>query len=272
MIIPQPLLDAAASKRLVPFIGSGFSKVFALPTWNELINDISIELGYDPAIASIYGDFLQLAEFMYIEKDGISELRSKLDRKFNADVDISKSKQHQLLTLLNPHTIYTTNWDSLIERAFEHYSVKYNRIATINDFQKSTPDVTSIVKFHGDFSATDDSIVFTESSYYERLSFESPLDIRLRADMMSNTLLFLGYSLSDTNVRYMWYKLQKLLLTQHSTKSRNPFAYIVTFKPNPVFEAISTHSRNIGVISLDPLNPVNSMEELLNELQLKANS
>ena len=65
---------------------------------------------------------------------------------------------------------------------------------------------TQIIKFHGDFD-DDSSLVLTESSFFIALDFESPLDIKLRSDSLEKSLLFIGYSLSDINIRYMLYKL-----------------------------------------------------------------
>ena len=42
-------------------------------------------------------------------------------------------------------------------------------------------DATHIVKFHGTFD-DDASLVLTESSYFDRLEFESAIDIKLRAN------------------------------------------------------------------------------------------
>lgn len=35
----------------------------------------------------------------------------------------------------------------------------------------------------------------------------SPLDIKLRADALGKSILFIGYSLTDINIRYLLYKL-----------------------------------------------------------------
>lgn len=272
MTIPQPLLQATKSSRLIPFIGAGFSRVFKLPTWNELIDDIAGVVGFAPEIARLYGDFLQLAEFLAIRQNGLGLLRSRLDKLFNStSIDISTSPAHLLLPRLRAPVLYTTNWDTLIERAFDHVGVKHNKIVTVHDFLRADPTLPAIVKFHGDF-IDDQSLVFTESSYFSRLELESPLDIRFRSDILGRTLLFLGYSLSDINIRYIWFKLQKLLASQPSLKTREPFAYIVTAQRNPVFEDICKHSRDIGVVFLDTLDPQRSIIELLQELVDCANS
>jgi hypothetical protein len=83
MIIPDELIASSKKGTLIPFIGAGFSTIADLPSWSQLIAEISVDLGFDPEIASIYGDFLQLAEYLSIEQSGIGKLRSKLDKRFN---------------------------------------------------------------------------------------------------------------------------------------------------------------------------------------------
>jgi hypothetical protein len=267
VILPPHLLETAIKGNLIPFIGAGFSRVFKLPTWSELIANVSGQIGYDPEVAELYGDFLQLAEFLSIKQNGLSRFKSGLIHQFNSpSINIVDSEAHSLLTKMKLSKIYTTNWDNLLEKTFEYHKIDYNKLVTIEDFQDSNPSYLSIIKFHGDLSSSDDSLVFTESSYFERLSFESPLDISLRSDMIGNTLIFLGYSLSDFNIRYMWYKLQMLLKEQAYSKRRDPFAYIVVTKRNPIFEEICKNSRDIGIIYLDPNNVQNSMIELLDTI------
>src|SRR5204862_304382 len=79
--------------------------------------------------------------------------------------------------------VYTTNYDRWLEAAFEHHGRPYAKIVSVADLPGIRPDVTQIVKFHGDF-ADEASIVLDESSYFRRLDFESPLDIKLRADAL----------------------------------------------------------------------------------------
>jgi hypothetical protein len=88
------------------------------------------------------------------------------------------------------------------------------------------------VKFHGDFE-DDGSIVLTESSHFERLQLEGPLDLRLRADLLGRVALFIGYSVSDVAVRYLIYRLHKLWSGSAYAQAR-PRAYVFLGRNNPV--------------------------------------
>ena len=92
------------------------------------------------------------------------------------------------------------------------------------------------MKFHGDF-AEDDSIVLTESQYLNRLDFESPLDVKLRADLLERSALFIGCSLADINIRYMLYKLNQQWSSSGLGASM-PSSFVFLTRPNAVQEQL----------------------------------
>ena len=61
--------------------------------------------------------------------------------------------------------------------AHEAHNVPYSKVANAADLVSLTEDKRHIIKLHGDFD-DDTSIVLDESSYFERLYFDSPLDIK----------------------------------------------------------------------------------------------
>jgi hypothetical protein len=110
--------------------------------------------------------------------------------------------------------------------------VRYAKIANIGEMTRALPGVTQIVKFHGDFE-DDASIVLAESSHFDRLPLEGPLDLKLRADLIGRVALFIGYSVSDVGVRYLIYRLHKLWAGSAQAQAR-PRAYVFLGRPNPV--------------------------------------
>ena len=208
-----------------------------LPSWSLLIEEIGKEIGYDPDIFRCFGSYLALAEYYEITKGSIGPLRSVLDVKWhNAKIDISKSEAHRLIAELDFARIYTTNFDRWIERSFDHLGKPYHKITNVNDIAGSRPGTTDIIKFHGDFDQ-DESLVITESNYFDRLEFEAPLDILLRADAMYRPILFVGYSLADINMRYLFHKLWKIWSETKISDARKK-SYIFMSRPNPVEEKI----------------------------------
>ena len=206
----RELLEAVKNKSLILFAGGGISSAIGLPSYESLITHLAQDLGEEADEFMRLGDFRELAEYYILERGSLGPLRSWMDVHWHgADIDISQSRIHRRIVELNFPIIYTTNYDRWLERAFDKLKAPYTKIANVRDLLDIKVGRTQIVKFHGDFD-DDTSLVFTESSYLERLELESPLDIKLRADILGKSMLFIGYSLSDINMRFLLYKLHKV--------------------------------------------------------------
>lgn len=213
---------------------------------------------------SAFGDNLILAEFYEISKGHIGELRSWMDTKWTVELEkIRESPIYEKIVKLNFPIIYTTNYDHCIETAFEAWNKNYKKIVSVDDFVNIDSLTTQIVKFHGD-TISDDSIVLTESSYFERLAFESPLDVKLRADMLGKSILFIGYSLSDINIRLLIYKLDQLWKRSNNYCKR-PKSYVFLPAPNPIQETI-LNNRGIQAIVGEKLDKTESIDTFLKTL------
>lgn len=233
----EELLTAYRNKSIVLFVGAGVSKNLGLPTWSELIDHIATELGYDPEIYRSFGNDLALAEYYRIKKGNIGPLRSWMDTNWHSSkIEVKDSKIHELIAKSRFPMIYTTNYDRWIEKAFDHHDRAYTKISTVSDIGRIKDGVPQIIKFHGDFD-DDSSIVLDESSYFERLEFETPLDIKLRSDVLGKSVLFIGYSLTDVNLRFLFHKLSKLW-GSYGRGGVQPRSYVFTHRPNPIQETI----------------------------------
>lgn len=259
------LRDIQRDGKLIPFIGAGLSMQFKLPSWSKLIDIIAKQLGYEPEVFKLSGNDYQLAEYYVATKGGIGPLRSEMDRLFNpSDKVIRSSRAHKALVEMKPPIIYTTNYDRIIERAFQLHKVRCHTISSIDDIATAPSKVTHIVKFHGTFD-NDSSLVLTESSYFDRLEFESALDIKLRSDMLGKCLLFIGYSLNDINIRYMLYKLHKLRHRIRHDENRIPSAYLTTFGAGIVQRALLAQW-DVSIQELDPVDKNESVAAFLESL------
>lgn len=253
------LKKSIQNKDIILFVGSGISASLGLPTWSQLINQIASELHYDANIFKQYGDSLILAEYYCIKKGRIGELRMWMDQNWNISRDkIKNSKIYEAIVKLDFPLIYTTNYDHCLETALDAWSKKYKVIVDVDDFVNLEQNTTQIVKFHGD-TISDESIVLTESSYFNRLSFESPLDIKLRSDMLGKSILFLGYSLSDINIRFLIYKLDQMW---KNSNNKRPASYIFLPTPNPVQELVF-QNRGINAIIGNGIDKNKSTEDFL---------
>jgi hypothetical protein len=233
----EQLHEAYKQNNVILFVGAGISMGLGIPSWNELINKIATDLGYEPEIYSTFGDNLALAEYYRLKHGNLGKLRSWMDRNWHSnDIKIKESKIHEIIANSNFPLIYTTNYDRWIENAFDEYNQDYHKIINVGDLIKTDNITTQIIKFHGDFD-DDNSIVLDETSYFKRLEFETPLDIKLRSDILGKTVLFIGYSLSDINIRLLFYKLSQMW-KNNAQGSPQPNSYVFSHKPNPVQEEI----------------------------------
>ena len=242
------LSESLRNGQLILFIGAGVSMSLGLPSYSKLIHEIGEQLEYDGEVFHGLGDYLTLAEYYHLKKKGLKELQDYMRKKWEKpDAEIKQSRLHKAIVDLGKSIIYTTNFDGFLEKAFRLHNKPYKAISSVQDLVNIRADATQIIKLHGDVN-TPSKTVFTESSYFERLSFESPLDIKLRSDALGKSILFMGYSLSDINIRYLIYRLNKQWESENS-KSFQPKSYIYIGKPNPVQEEVLKSRGIIPVIA-----------------------
>ena len=261
----EQLADLVTGKKVVLFAGAGLSVPLGLPSWSSLIGHMATELGYDPEVLVPDGaDHLQIAEFYKLERNSIGELRSWMDRSWHVPDDrLLQSRVHEQIVELEFPLIYTTNYDRNLERIHQLKRKPFTKIKSVLDIANALSDATQIVKFHGDFD-DDESLVVTESDYFERLQFEAPLDIKFRADVLSRSVLFVGYSLNDLNMRLLLYRLHKMWENAGFGAQRPP-CFIFLLRPDPVRERVLA-SRGIHPIVSESLDPGTALEEMFDKL------
>lgn len=228
----EPVRKAYMQGRLILFAGAGVSAGLGLPTFAQLVAEMARQLDIDPAQFQSYGEFRQLAEYYKIKK-GSDALMDWMAREWHHPaIDVARSPVHRLIAGSRFAHIYTTNYDRWLEAAHDAYPTPYIKIASADDLARAEDGVRQIVKLHGDLD-NGAPIVLDESSYFERLSFETPLDIKLRADVLGKSVLFIGYSISDINIRLLFYKLSKIW-AHYADPSARPPSYLFTHRANPV--------------------------------------
>jgi hypothetical protein len=269
----KPRLRAAHKDgRLIPFLGAGFSKPLGLPSWGELVGWMAESLGFEAELFHHHGRSEQLAEY-YARKGSLDKLVHEMTLRFGSEQAVAKrraSPMHQALAKLDWRTLYTTNYDGHIEGALRDAKKEAVVLASFGDFQgPRRPGACEVVKFHGTLEQPR-TIVLTESEYFERMALEAPADQRLRSDLLSNSFLFIGYSFSDTNIRYIWYRMHQLRRQsaargegrEHLPERRGFFATNGAGLVQPEL----LEAWGIDVILLDPADPSASVAELLQGL------
>ena len=259
------LIAAIRDRRAILFAGAGVSMTVGLPSWSTLIEQMARELGLDPKVsAEPDTNYFTLAEYYRLTKGSIGPLRSWMDRNWSIPEETLKtSRVHALIARLDFPLIYTTNFDRNLETAFALHGKDFVKIVTAKDVAQARDGVTQIVKLHGDFD-DDPSIVIAETDYLERLSFESPLDIKFRADALGRPILFVGYSMSDLNIRFLLHRLWRTWQASGYEKDR-PQSYVFMLRPNAVDEAV-LEQWGIRVLTEPDCKPEEALETFLEKL------
>ncbi len=226
-----------AEKQAILFVGAGISASLKFPSWKELIDKLGGNLGYEADLFEAYGEYMMLAEYAKLkdEKKVTIELLNTFQITGDIKEKLYSSRIYEILKELDFPVIYTTNYDSLLEEYYSHSGREFTVVRNSSDMRKIRSGKPRIMKFHGDLGEEDrDSIVLTESQYFARMDFLHFMDIQLQADMLQYPVLFLGYSLSDINVKLLMYLARKRVNEhKHAVSS-----YIYTATPNYVREEV----------------------------------
>lgn len=190
----QAIRNAIENDTLTVFVGAGFSKfaetdAIKFPSWEELMLPFKKDLQTEET------DYLKVAQLYAIE---FGEYRLYEKLKDVIPLHASPSDLHIQLFRLNPKYVITTNFDNLLEKTINEQGLIYDIIKSDDDFVKSTLP-PKLIKIHGDLDSH--NIVFKEDDYLNYANNRPLLDNFLRHILSSTTVLFLGYSYSDNNVK-----------------------------------------------------------------------
>jgi NAD-dependent SIR2 family protein deacetylase len=274
MTCPIDLRRLYRERRVIPFIGAGASMSVSWgdpkqrgPAWDEMVSQAATFLGVtSPELLRLRGTDLQILEYFKILRGNFAQLTNWLSNKFSTatDDDILASPIHAALVKLDRCNIYyTTNYDNFIERALQ----RSGRNAHITSSELNIGHdrrLVEVVKFHGDFN-TPEQMVLSESQYMDRMRLESPMDFKLRADILGRAVLFIGYSFRDPNVNYIFHIVNKLFSHLPDSESGRR-AYIILPEPSE-FERRLFHVRNIEVIPIGARNLAGDVAGVLQEMR-----
>jgi hypothetical protein len=247
MDLPEGLITAVKQRRIILFAGAGLSSHLGLPLFDVLKSHLGEQLGLQKW-ANL--EFPALAEYYLSKTQKRDELWSWMKQIWNpTTIDILASQPHRCIVDLNFPVIYTTNYDSWLEAAFAAAGKPFRKIVNVSNLAETATGETEIIKFHGDLDDPD-TIVLAESSFLRRMSLDEPLDIRLRSDSLAKPILFIGYSMTDPNIRYLLFKLRQLW-AMHSDRSKMPTSYLLMAEEDEVQQWL-LHERGVeGILAPD---------------------
>lgn len=236
------LAEELEKGKLVVFVGAGVSKNSGLPEWEELIKDYADYRGIKEFTSK---QFLTIPEEVF-ERYGSLKYYEIAEKRFLGKY--VPNSIHRILKKMKLTYIITTNYDTLIED-----EIKNLQIVSKDEDLPYTNSNRMLIKMHGDFE--NKNIVLKKSNYdnYEK-NFQL-ISTLVKGLFTTNTVLFIGYSYSDTNVQQIMNWIKEIL----KEKTRKAFLVEFTNEDNKEEE----NGEQINKISLKLLNDNN--DEVLYE-------
>ena len=186
----KQIIDGEASL----FLGSGISRNSGFPSWKALLTPCAEDLGIEIGEQT---DLFDIAQY-YSNQHGDAELR----RLFHKAINRFSGSNAVLESLLDIpfNSIWTTNYDRLIENSLSKRFIGYNTLVNDKDLASISRDgKINIYKMNGDISEPT-SMVVTKDDYEHYTQNHSLYLTFLKKELVANTFLFIGYSFSDALV------------------------------------------------------------------------
>ncbi|HET9646621.1 MAG TPA: SIR2 family protein [Microlunatus sp.] len=185
------LSERVRQSGLVLFIGAGASAGAGFPTWNALLAELADQthLSEEVRRAVLRLPAPDAADVIGSE---LGNLQALIAERFAQD---GCALTHALLASLRVREAVTTNYDTLYENAAV---IPHGKALKVLPRERRSADEPWLLKLHGDIKL-DNSIVLTRDQYLRFDADSVPLASVVQSSMVTNHMLFIGYSLSDEN-------------------------------------------------------------------------
>ena len=237
------------------FVGAGFSKNAQLvhggvmpPNWDELGNLFYEKTRkHKPRKSDLaYANVLRLAEDvenMY----GREELSNMIRGAINDD-KLLPSDVHLRLLALPWKDVYTTNYDTLLERAASRLNEQGRRIYSVIRYDEAIGMETPpfLMKLHGDINEPQ-SIIISEEDYRTYPSKHQAMINHIQHAIMLETMVLIGFSGNDPNF------LQWLGWVRDALKNSQRKVYLLSVDGVPDAVKKSFEKKNVIVVNLKGL-------------------
>ncbi len=266
----RPYLDEIAqclwSKNASIMIGAGFSmnakamfdNAKRFPSWQDLGNVFYKKVRGEEIKDAKYNFFDPLKLAYEVESNFGRSVLDSILRTNIPDSDYKPSELHQSLLSLPWTDVFTTNYDTLLERSAESVSERNYKVVVHKDnLVHSVPP--RIVKLHGCFSAST-PLIISEEDYRTYPQKYAPFVNTVQQTLLENTLCLIGFSGDDPNfLKWIGWirdnlgaqnapKIYLIGVLNLSTSQEKALAqYNITCVDMSLCEGINEHDHNLGI-------------------------
>jgi len=225
--IPQKLKDAYKAKRCAAYVGAGASNGAGLPMWNGLLELMIAKAQAEHTISDDTAkQYLALlanpAKYLPVASGLKEDLGAHFDEfieeTFIRPRPVPTGLHHALVGLSDLQFVITTNYDVLIERAYQTINPDVP-VCSFTDVGETQRRLSRreffILKAHGDASKPGNGIVLTDADYRNILYRQRAYQSLLSTMFTMFTLVFVGTSMTDPEL---------LLLLNYIADSFSPTA------------------------------------------------
>lgn len=197
---------AIKDNNAVVFAGAGLSVASGYFDWKQLLAPIAVKMNLD--IRDEH-DLTLLAQFFIDNKGGRGKLNQILAEEFHK-AGIQITENHKILARLPIGIYWTTNFDSLIEESIKAAGKTPDVKRSQDDLSINLPKRDAIVyKMHGDINDIS-RVVLTKHDYEDYYKTRELFANAFKADFVSRTMLFIGFSFSDPNLDYLMSRIRTI--------------------------------------------------------------
>src|ERR1044071_4608159 len=196
-MIPNRLSELIAERKVVPFLGAGFSVRSGLPSWYKIVEGMieNFAHGGNERLIHELNNIVGKSDVADI-LDSLSPTEFAIKEYLYEQIYSPKykpSEYHKYLLDLHCDTIITTNWDVLIESAHLNNYLSCHVIHRDSDVAAYDPNrEVQVLKIHG--TITDPDSIIYRKSQYEKFWEERKVLFNLVSTLMATrSFLFIGY-------------------------------------------------------------------------------
>jgi hypothetical protein len=205
----------------VVFVGAGLSRQAGYPDWHGLLKEIAHELQID---LDQEHDLAGVAQW-YINKSGKQKTRIAQVIKDSFPSKSEVPQTYRILARLPVRNLWTTNYDRLIERAWELQRRSLDVKSIASDLSVSSPWVdTTLYKMHGSVDHPAEVVIATDDYELYRRKRAGFLQV-LNGHLIAMHSLFIGFSFTDPNIGHLLAIIRESMgdhATQHYAIIRRP--------------------------------------------------